>query len=80
MELSHKIDVLKNIFYKNRYPLYFVEKVIKDFYRALTPKIAVSIVSIKYLIKFLPYLGKLLLQSHITINPMAKNKRPYCNL
>ena len=80
MELSHKIDILKNIFYKNRYPLYFVDKVIKFFYRALTPKFAASIVSTKYLIKFLPYLGKLSLQSHITINPITKNKRPYSNL
>ena len=75
MELSHKIDVLKNLFYKNRYSIYFVDKFIKNVYRALTLKIALSIVSTKYLMILPSYLGKPSLQIHTSINLVTKNKR-----
>ena len=81
IKFHYEIDKLKSILYKNSYPRDLVDKCIKEFLdKILASKPVVSTVPKKDLVIALPYLDKFSLQIRARIDPLMKNKLPYCNI
>ena len=80
-KFHHEVNNLKNILYKNSYPVSFVDDCIKKFLNKIfAPKKIVFTVPKKEIMIVLPYLGKISLNIRTKIIRMVRSRIPYCNV
>ena len=80
-KFHEEIVLLGNIFRKNEYPQFFIDKCMKKYLSKLfVPKRIVHTVDKKQVLLFLPFLAPLLFGKRSCLQKCFKNYIPYCSL
>ena len=80
-KFHEEIVLLKEVFKKNKYPQFFIDKCIKKYLNKLfVPKRIIHTVDKKQVLLVLPFLGPLSFEIRSRLQKCLKNYIPYCSL